>query len=117
MGPSVIGHRSSAITSSKEFAQRLPLIDQPDRLAVGGLELAAGVDAQGGVERGGEVGGGDGPVGGGLGLGVGAADDQAAGNAAAGQQDAVGATVVVAAGHGVDLGRAAELAHHHHQSR
>src|SRR5262245_13875131 len=77
-------------------------------------ELFAG-DADGVVDGGGEVGGGDGAVVGSFGAAVGFADDASAADAAARHQGAVAVLPVIAAGLVIDARRPAELAHRHDQ--
>src|SRR5438105_2089123 len=77
--------------------RRCRAIDDADWAAVGGVVLAVVVDAQGAANRGHEVEGADRAFGDGGGLGVGAADDLPAADAAPHHDARPGARVVIAA--------------------
>jgi hypothetical protein len=97
--PTVPGAKCSRLDLADQFLDRLrPLYHQPHRPAGRALlKTPVGVDAQDAADRGQKIGDGNGSVEDGRGVLVGAADDLPAGNAAAGQDRASGAGVVVPA--------------------
>src|SRR5262249_10193178 len=108
-----VGHILSGHSPSNDLADQpfVVVLHDPDGPAVGGADAPRVVDAQQATDSGHEVADGDGTIGHRGRALIGGADDLAAADAAAPQDGAPGAGVVVAAAAGVDLRRAAELAH------
>ena len=99
----------------EQLRHRLAAVDDLDRAAVGGDVLARGIDLEALAECLEQVGHVHRAIFDGSAGGVGLADHLAAANSAAGQHGIEGPRIVVAARAGIDLRRAAELAHPHDQ--
>src|SRR5208283_3829132 len=82
---------------------RLGLLDDPDGSSVGCFELVFGGDAQLEIDQGSEIGRSGRPISRAVAAGAGLSQDQARGNSSAGQESAIGPSLMVAAGIEVDL--------------